>query len=166
MGSKWVMYIKQGKLKREELGGQRGLALKLQSWRHLLLDAEGIEHFLRSMAFGRCCASSQRKVCARVKGWQEQPHMSCCHEKAPHLVSPSERSAWVLEELTSASHRWEGTSGDPPAARNSSCAKQGVISALPGSCLGLVPAARLWWHIAAGQQSERNNYAPVISSLP
>lgn len=119
-GSKWVMHIKQGKLKREELGGQRGLALRLQSWRHLLLDAEGIEHFLRSMAFGRCCASSQRRVCARVKGWQEEPRVSCCHEKAPHLVSQSERSVCVHEELTSASHRWGGTSGDPPAARDSS----------------------------------------------
>lgn len=89
---------KPGELKRYELGGQRGLTLKLQSWRPLLLDAEGIEHFLYSMAFGRCCASSQRKLCARVKGQQEQPCVSCCHEKAPPLVSQSGQRAWVLKE--------------------------------------------------------------------
>lgn len=84
MGSKCLTHINQGKLKREELGGQRGLTLKLQFWRPLLFDAEGIEHFLDSTAFGRCCASSHGKLCAWV-GQQERPCVSCCHEKVSPL---------------------------------------------------------------------------------
>lgn len=154
------MQAEQGKLQREELGGQRGLTLKLQSWRPLLyLMVKVLSTFCTQVAFGRCCTSP-------VLGWQDSKNGRVCPAVTRTLIpleSPSGQRTWVLEERSWLQHHM---ARKMPLEANQLPHKASGISALPGSCLQLVPAARLGWHTAARQQLHRNIYAPVIPSAP